>query len=539
MNITNSENLEENSEMPSEKIPVKKDLSDFTRSLILAVLSGILSVLAFPDHDIWYLTFICWVPLLLAIKDKTPKKSFLYGTVTGFTFNALGSYWLYNTINYFGNFPAALSLLFMVILCAFQGARIGFLAWLFSRSVKNGWPLPVSFILAFSATEFLYPVLFPWHNATHVHTVPLLMQLADIGGVILIGVFLSFSSLAIAEIFWSVKEKRKANKFLVSSGIIAPLIMVGYGTYRISYIDSILDTFQTGKVGIVQGNRPMIGDDAAESLRAFRKTSSNLELQEKLDFIIWPEGGLSFGLREKEVSNVFKQIVFNENSNYGMFKLHTPIITGGFIINGEDKDKKIFNTSFLVEPDGRIGGIYDKYFLIPFGEYIPFGDVFPFLYTLSPNTMKLTPGTELSTFKLKNHTIVPLICYEDIKPSFANNAITVGDPDLLVSFANDGWFGKSTVPNIHFALSKFRAVEHRRYLVRATNTGISGFVDPTGRIYDTTEPVIAQEKIGEIRYMKMHTIFEILGDYPYWLASMAIVLMAFFRKKTGNNINPG
>jgi apolipoprotein N-acyltransferase len=529
MSIINSENLENS--VPVEKT-VEKKLGGFLIPAFLAILSGAFIAFAFPDFDIWFLTFIAWTPLLIALKGKSARVSLLLGTLTGFTFAAIACRWLFHTINYFGNFNAFLSILFMVIVCIYQGLREGLLALLFSRAVNKGWPVPLSFAMALISSEFLYPLLFPWHVATHVHTIPLLMQLADIGGPFLIAAFLAMTSIAIAEIFWSFKEKRPVSKAVVAAGVLSPLIMIAYGAYRISYIDGIVHNFPAGRVGIYQGNRPMLGDNPVDSLKAYRKGSWALEtIDNSLDFIMWPEGGLSYGLREKEVSSFFKNSVFNANETYGNFKINTPIVTGGFVLRGDGKDLKTYNVSYLVEPNGRVGGIYEKYFLIPFGEFIPFGNIFPVLYTISPNSLRLTPGTHLSTFTFKNYTITPLICYEDIKPSFANNAITVSNPDLLVSFANDGWFGQSSVPHVHFAMSKFRAVEHRRYLARATNTGISGFVDPAGRAYETTDPVQIQDRIGEVRYMKMHTIFEALGDYPYWLISIGIILMGLIKKK--------
>jgi apolipoprotein N-acyltransferase len=528
MSIINPTNIPESSEPPVEKTGKKP--ADYIFLFILVLLSALLNALPFTYPQIWFLTFFCWVPLMIAVKDKSTKVSFLLGVLTGFIGNIVALHWLYNTINFFGHFPVPVSLFFMAVICLFQGARMGFLTLLFSRAVNKGWPLPLCFIMASVASEFLYPTFLPWHNANHVHLIPVLMQLADIGGPVLIGAFLAVPGLAVAELFWARQEKRLVSKGVIFAAVAAPLIMVGYGSYRISYFDRIINTFPSGKVGIYQGNRPMVGDDPVDNLRTYRKASSNMEQIEKLDFIIWPEGGMIYGLREKEISGFYKNNIFNENDRYGRFKINTPLITGGYLYRGEGKDKKLYNIATLVSPDGRIGGIYEKYFLIPFGEYIPFGDVFPYLYTFSPNSLRITPGSHLSTFSFNNHTLTPLICYEDIKTSFANNAIVASNPDLILSFANDGWFGDSSCPEMHFAMAKFRAVEHRRFMVRATNTGISGFVDPVGRTYETTGSSVAGEKIGEIHYMKMSTFYELTGDYPYWLLSIAIILMGFFKR---------
>src|SRR5690348_1986099 len=144
--------------------------------------------------------------------------------------------------------------------------------------------------------------------------------------------------------------------------------------------------------------------------------------------------------------------------------------------------------------------------------------MFPYLYQMSPNSSRFSPGKSIEPLVWGDHRISTLICYEDILPSFVNGMVAHASPDLLVNMTNDKWFGDSTEPWIHLALAKLRAVEHRRYLVRATNSGVSAIVDATGRVVAHGGTFDAEQLVGEVRFLSSKTVFEALGDIPYWIA---------------------
>ena len=120
---------------------------------------------------------------------------------------------------------------------------------------------------------------------------------------------------------------------------------------------------------------------------------------------------------------------------------------------------------------------------------------------------------------------------EDILPSFVNGVVRHANPDLLVNLTNDAWLGDSTEPWIHLALSKLRAVEHRRYLVRATNSGVSAIVDPVGRVVVHSSTFREEALLGEARFMLSTTVYEIIGDIPWWMGTFAVLGMAFFSRR--------
>jgi len=189
-----------------------------------------------------------------------------------------------------------------------------------------------------------------------------------------------------------------------------------------------------------------------------------------------------------------------------------------------------FNTALMADVDGKILGRYDKQYLLAFGEYLPFGDMFPVLYKWSPNSGHFTPGTSFESLPWGEHKIGALICYEDILPSFVQKLVKHGDPDLIVNLTNDAWFGDSTEPWIHLALAKFRAVEHRRFLVRATNSGVSAIVDATGRVVAHGGTFKEETIVGDGRFMRAWTLYGAIGDVPWWIVTAAIVAMGIWSR---------
>jgi apolipoprotein N-acyltransferase len=177
--------------------------------------------------------------------------------------------------------------------------------------------------------------------------------------------------------------------------------------------------------------------------------------------------------------------------------------------------------------EGKILGRYDKRYLLAFGEYLPFGETFPQLYGMSPNSGRFNRGASLEPLRWKDHRISAMICYEDILPDYVNKLVSAGDPDLLVNLTNDAWFGDSTEPWIHLALAKMRAVEHRRYLVRATNSGVSAIVDPVGRVVTQGGTFREEALLGEARFLRATTVYGIVQDTPWYLAALVIGAMAF------------
>jgi apolipoprotein N-acyltransferase len=199
----------------------------------------------------------------------------------------------------------------------------------------------------------------------------------------------------------------------------------------------------------------------------------------------------------------------------------TPLLFGGLTwerVTGQRKNQRMYNTAMLLDQRGRVRGTYDKVYLLAFGEFMPFGDTYPELYKMFPHSGDFTAGSEVKVFDFRGHKIGVMICYEDIMVDFTGRLADLS-PNVIINVTNDAWFGKTSEPWLHLALAVFRSVENRVSLVRSTNTGVSAFIAPTGRIEGATDLDSPETLIGEVPLMAGGTLYGATGN----LFSMALL----------------
>lgn len=525
-----------------------------------AILSGLLYFVAFAGFDQWWLTFVCLVPLYVSLHGQTTKRAVWLSFLTGLAMNLGGFYWLTTMLKTFSGFPTPLCILFVVIICSYQALRLAFMGWLYGRAANRGWPVPVVFGGAFAVSELLFPLLFPWYYAATVHNVPVLMQLAELGGPILVGLLLVTVNMAIAEPLRArlaaarelvpktsayrgavTSEERlrlQPNRRVIGTGALALLFALLFGALRISMVKSAVNAAEPVRVGYVQGNMGLMQkrEKPGEGLR--RHVSLTQELRDKgVDFVVWSESSVTFAVPE----DMGMKTPFYRDRFAG--KLGVPSIFGAVLFRVDPDRERWFNTAIATNAKGEVTGRYDKQYLLAFGEYLPFGDDFPILYKWSPHSGRFSKGTSLEPVELDvkgtKHKISVLICYEDILPSFTNKMVDHADPELLVNITNDAWFGDTTEPWEHLALAKFRAIEHRRFLVRSTNSGVSAIIDPMGGVVSNTKTFVAEAQEGTVRWMRSHTVYEMVGDAPWWLITLAMGYASFRKRKDARSRSTG
>lgn len=486
----------------------------------LAVLSGFLYFLAFPGVDLWPLAFVALVPLVVALRGQRPRRALGLGWTAGFTMTMCGFYWLLEMLRVFSGFGTALCFVFMAILCGYQAGRIGLMGWLHGRAEARGWPAAPVFALAFVASELVFPLLFPWYYGATVHNAPIFLQVADLGGGYLVGLVLVTANLGLGELVLARLHARAPERRVLLAALAAPALAVIYGFPRMLAVDAAARDAEPVKVGIVQGNQPLLGK--RQSLKVHLARTAELKAK-GVDLVVWSEGATGMANHETPDYGEVRRLITD--------RLGVPTILGGLLGRAEGDHYQYFNTALMADKDGAVRGRYDKQYLLAFGEYLPFGDVFPVMYEWSPNSSRFSSGTSLEPLPFGAHRISALICYEDILPGFVNDMVRHADPDLLVNLTNDAWFGKSTEPWIHMALSKLRAVEHRRYLVRSTNSGVSALIDPVGRVPLHSDTFTEEALIGVAKFMRRRTVYEVLGDWPWRLATIAVLAMAFVTRE--------
>jgi apolipoprotein N-acyltransferase len=497
----------------------------------LAALGGFLYFLAFPGVDVWPLAFVAQVPFILALRKQSPKHAAWLGLLNGTVMTTCGFYWLLEMLKVFGGFPLVLNLFFVLVICAYQGGRHAAIGWLAARAETRGWGFAPAYTAAFVTSELLYPLLFPWYTAAQLHKAPVFLQIADIGGPLLAGLVLVAINLAIAELVAARLEKRSPERRLLAIGAGGLVITGIYGAIRIPMIDKRAQAAESARVGIVQANMGLMQKrmNASEGVRRHHEMTAALRRDQKIDFVVWSESSVMYSFPEQAAESMLRDRVTGT--------LGIPALFGAVVYKPapERHLERLFNTSFSTDERGRITARYDKQFLLMFGEYLPFGEAFPILHKWSPNSGRFSPGKTLDPLLIpvgnQTRKISMLICYEDILPAFVVSAVRHADPDLLVNITNDAWFGDTAEPWQHLALAQLRAIEHRRYLVRSTNSGVSAVVDPVGRVIAKSGTFKPEALASEIRWLRSNTVYSVIGNVPFYFVAIASLFMAYRRHK--------
>jgi apolipoprotein N-acyltransferase len=240
-------------------------------------------------------------------------------------------------------------------------------------------------------------------------------------------------------------------------------------------------------------------------------------------FVIWPESSTPF--------------FFERDLAWGGIIRRIAQETGATLLIGSDQIEpvkteapsktpqvRLYNAAFLVKPDGTVGAIYRKMHLVPFGEYVPLKDLFFFVGPIVEAVSAFSPGTDPVLLPIGDHLASTAICYEVIFPSLIRRFVNDGS-ELLTTITNDAWYGWSSAAYQHWEQAAMRSIEGGRYLARAANTGISGFVDPYGRVLVKAGLFESAMLVHDLRFITERTVYSRIGDLVAWL-SLALTLAA-------------
>ncbi|TFH32247.1 MAG: apolipoprotein N-acyltransferase [Myxococcales bacterium] len=491
----------------------------------LAVVGGVLYFLGWAGFGFWPLSFICLVPLWRALElglgrtwRHTLAVAWLYGTVT----MAGGYHWLVEFLDVFSGYGYAASALFWLVFSAYLGFNFVVYGLIYRALRLRGWSASLIAVPVLILIEWLYPSLFPTYLSNSVQDQTHLVQIADLGGPMLVTAVMGLVNLSVYEA-WSWRARRRpAPKGVWALTVAAIAFTVAYGTVRIAQVEAQMEVAPVLRLGIVQVNMGIFEKrtEALEGHRRHLEQSHQLEEAGDLDLLVWPESAFVGGLPRKLPMDARRVLQ----------DLKTPVLFGGVSTELVDGQRKIYNTVFLADENGIVESTYDKTYLLMFGEYLPFGDTFPVLYELSPNSGHFTAGTHVRPINLGEWRISTPVCYEDVLARFTRRMVREANPHILINLTNDAWFGDTQEPGIHLVLSQYRAIEHRRYMVRATNSGISAVVDPLGRIVAQTGVLTRENLRYDVHMLDGDTIYTRFGDWVGWLGLAAVAWMLIRRR---------
>lgn len=496
---------------------VAKDLLPW----IAAVMGGILAFLGYAGFDQFYLEWICLVPILWAIRKQSPGRAFLIGWVAGIVGHGGGFYWIIHMFQQFAGLAWPPAVLGLLLVAAANG--IVFAAWaaatrLISRD--TGWNVVWVSPVVWTALEKFWPEIFPNYLGASQYKLTLLTQIADVTGILGVTFLVVYINSMVYAVIESRIEKRhfSLRPVVVFTAII--VLVLAYGAVRVHIVDEGASIAEKLTVGLVQTNRGA-GEkyyDPDLFLREYQEMSRKLTTATALDLIVWPENVYTVNLKSRE----------GQLPPDLLGGLHTPTLFGAVLRIDENGSSRFYDSAVLANGTGQILGTYDKMVLVPFGEFIPFGDTFPWLYSWAPYSSRFWPGENDEPLLLGKHVLSVSICYEDIFPRQIRMLMSGGRhrqvPEAMFNLTNDSWYGNTVEPMEHLVLASFRAIEHRRPLVRATNTGVSAIIDPVGRLNNSSMQWTKETLVGQIPMMHGRTVYAILGDWIGWLCAILALL---------------
>ncbi len=502
-----------------------KSAAFFDRPGLLAILSGVLVALSFPKTGFSFLAWFALIPLLVAMEGLSRRAAFRIGFTCGFVAYIGILYWINIVITRYGHLPWVVSIPLYLALSAWLALFYGF-ATLVARygeraGLKRVFTLPVCWVACDYLRSFLLTG-FPWAMLGHsqYRTLPLI-QIADVTGVY--GV--TFLIVLANAVFYRVLRANSgvgvpypAKSAVVL--VVALITTLGYGFIRLNGAEA-----QPGKplrVALIQGNirqdikwSPEFRDQTIAIYERLTREAG----RERTDLVIWPESAVPFFFQDQPLEA--------ERIRRLPRELNSSLLLGSPAHELRNGSTVFLNSAFVINSGGETVARGDKLHLVPFGEYVPLGALFPFINKIVVGIGDFSPGEHATPLPVCGTEAGLLVCYEAIFPELAREYVRNG-ARILINITNDAWFGDSSAPYQHLAIAVFRAVETRTPLLRAANTGITALVDQNGHIRGMTGLFEEAFKSGEVTPGTADALYLRTGDMPAWVcvALMALILLA-------------
>jgi apolipoprotein N-acyltransferase len=523
-----------------------------------SILCGLLLVGCFPGLHWHFLVWVAVAPLLVALTSSSRlRQVLLLGYITGAVFMAGSCYWLVYVMQRYGNLSAALSVgvvaLLALIFALFFGAFGLAVGWAARRS--QGWALiisPFAWVAAELARTYLITG-FPWNLLGYAVAADGLRQLASVTAVY------GLSFLAVATSAVLVAVGRSGGAATARQAWLAPTLFAGWVVLLlianrllappvakpgpdVAYLlqpDVPLDEWVQEKWAPWRDPRPLnrlVTDSLAGicSQTPAPNGAGSLVLAPALvqgltdggenassggaapvRIIIWAENPAPFYFPRDPVFAGAMAALARQAQAYVVFNTVT--------FAGPDYTLPK-NSAIVLAPTGLSLLQYDKIHLVPFGEYVPAWAFPGKIGKITAQVGDFVPGSEYRTAASPKGAIGVFICYEDIFPQLVRRLTPVG-PGVLVSISNDSWYDDSPAAAQHLEIARFRAVENRRYLLRATNDGITTAIDPYGRILESLPRHVERVLCARFAFVKVSTFYTLHGDVFAWLCVAMTLLI--------------
>jgi len=501
---------------------------------LLVLISAALQVLIFPLPSLYFLGWIAITPLLIALLHArrpatlqltanikllpaTPLQGFLLAYVCGILWYAGTCYWIFQTMKQYGGLNGAAAFSVLILFCLYLALYHG-LFGLLTAILAGGSPFSRRALLlspvVWVAVELGRTRItgFPWDllGISQVDNIPL-SRIASFTGVYGLSFEVMIVNAAFAAAFLFRREKRTQ---LLLAAVAAALVL------QAGSLVSPPEFPADRHALLLQANIPILQssdwtkDYFTTTLRDLSRKSSAPGATTP-DLIVWPESPAPFYTGDPLFRDAISNVARDDQAW---------VIAGGIgVLNASQAEPtEIYNSAALVSPAGGWVGRYDKVHLVPFGEYVPFRNIFAFAGGLTKEVGDFSRGTERQPLDANGTKYGVFICYESIFPDEVRQFVVNG-AQVLVNLSNDGWYGDSGAYAQHLKQSRMRAVENERWLLLDTNTGVTASVDPYGRIAASVPRKVRTTLEAPYALLNGTTFYTRYGDWFAFLC--AIILM--------------
>jgi apolipoprotein N-acyltransferase len=511
---------------------------------LLTLLSAGLQMVIFPLPNAYMLCWLALAPLLVALLrthppdtlqlraggrllPATPLQAFLLGYKCGILWYAGTCYWIYNTMRQYGGVEAPAAVGLLILFCLYLGLYHGFFGLLVSLVAGREKP---SIRRALVLAPFLWVAVelartritgVPWDllGIVQVDNIPL-ARIATVTGVYGISFEIVVVNVALAAAFLVRREKR--NNLLLAALGAAVVLQSGILVHPPPLPTDHSARLVQQDIPVLQGEwTKEYFDNTLRELTVISLNSSGA--QRHPDLIVWPESPSPFYTSDPTYRDALTNI-----ARVGQ----TWILAGSLgVQNGgqmAEQSTRMFNSAVLVSPAGDWVSRYDKMHLVPFGEYVPFKQIFSFAGGLTKEVGDFTPGTSRAPLNAGEAKLGVFICYESIFPDEIRQPVADG-AQLLVNVSNDGWYGDSGAYAQHLKQARMRAVENNRWLLRDTNTGVTAAIDPYGRVVTSAPRKVRIAIDAPYALGSVTTFYTRHGDWFAYLCAIISVAALFMR----------
>ena len=500
----------------------------------LAVLSGALLAGSFPKFGTPALAWIALAPLIVSVvlalgERRAPSRTFGLGVLTGVVYFTGTLYWVVGVMNTYGGLSFVVSVLVALLLASYLALYVGLFALLVRTAVHRlgvaGVWLSPCFWVATEWARSTGGAGFAWAplGSSQATVIPV-VQAASVVGVYGLSALVALVGTAAAAV--ALTRDRVQRGGAIAVALLLAAVVAG-GLLRVNR-GVLLHEGASFKAGLVQGSinqEDKYDPKLREVILGRYLDLSRQVIGEGADLVVWPEAATPFyfDLQANFAAPVRRLAV----------EARTPFLIGTdeFVPASAEAPDRYFNSAVLVGRDGRSRASYRKMQLVPFGEYVPLKRLLFFVGPLIEAVSDFSAGTEPVVFDADGRRFSVAICYESVYPWLARAFVLRGS-QLLVTITNDAWFQRSSAAYQHFEQGAIRAVEEGRYVVRAANTGISGAVDPYGRVLIRTDLFVPAAVTADVRLLSGRTWYNQLGDIVVWmsLVATAMVWLAGWRR---------